>query len=106
MQTKILKLLNKRHIAIETPPTSNVRISYYDFYHQHHIFRWFHPDPKKRGKVVPFVCVGTDDPGIFATNLRGEFSHLYQAAIENGASVRDTVAWLKELNQNARTFRF
>jgi len=70
-QEIILKELNSKQIAIETMPTSNLRISFYESYKDHHIFRWL-DEVENKPKLV--IC--SDDPGIFATNLRNEYLHV------------------------------
>ena len=103
IQDHILRLLVRRGIAIETLPTSNVRISYYESYRDHHICRWLTARP---GQPRPTVCVGSDDPGIFATNMRNEFLHIYFALRHAGRSGEDALDALRELNQNARRYAF
>jgi len=107
MQQELIRLLNKKEIAIETMPSSNVRISFYEQYKEHHIFNWFHPVPdKNKASETPYLVVASDDPGIFANNLRAEFVHLYEAALENGATRQETEEWITTLNNNAKQFRF
>ena len=106
-QQELIKILNNKEIAIETMPSSNVRISYYEHYHEHHIFNWFHPKENINSQTeTPYLVLASDDPGIFANNLRSEFVHLYEAALENGATIQETEKWLMSLNNNAKRFRF
>lgn len=106
LQRKTIELLNLRGIAIESMPTSNVRISYYDDYKEHHIFRWLNIDGDG-GIPKPVVCLSSDDPGIFATNLRNEFSHVFRTLVEYyRQDPRKAMLVLKELNENARVYRF
>lgn len=107
IQQSIIRLLNSREIAIETMPTSNVKISFYENYKDHHIFNWFHPIPEENKKTeTPYLVLASDDPGIFSNNLRIEFTHLYEAAIDKGATPQQVELWLKALNENAKRFRF
>ena len=56
--------------------TSNTRISFYNSYSEHHIKRWLGlGNAKKYPK--PILVIASDDPGIFATNIRNEITHLY-----------------------------
>ena len=41
LQNEMIKLLNRKNIAIESLPTSNVRISFYKEYSEHHLQGWF-----------------------------------------------------------------
>ena len=71
LQNQLLVEIRYRLLAIETLPTSNVRISYYKCYGEHHLHRWLSAAPKIR----PDIVFGTDDPGIFSTNLYNELAH-------------------------------
>jgi hypothetical protein len=50
-------------MAIEALPTSNLRISYYRDFHEHHLFRWLGLAPDTHLSVKPDIVVGTDDTG-------------------------------------------
>ncbi|MCT7567752.1 amidohydrolase family protein [Aliarcobacter butzleri] len=71
LQKEILKFMKEKNIVIEVMPSSNTRISFYDNYEDHHIFKWFDK------KNIPDLIIATDDPGIFNTNLKNEYLHLY-----------------------------
>ena len=76
LKLAVIRELNHRGVAVECPPTSNVRISRYNNYKEHHLFRWiglrWPHEPK------PLVCLASDDPGIFATTMRNEFIHVHR----------------------------
>lgn len=98
MENKVIE----NGIVLETLPTSNVRISFYRDYGEHHIYRWLglrgdHP--------TPTVCVGSDDPGIFACNLRGEYMHLYRE-IRQLTSDERAQTLLHQLNDAGRLYHF
>jgi len=92
-QEIILKELNINQIAIETMPTSNLRISFYESYKDHHIFRWLY-----KVKNKPNVVICSDDPGIFATNLRNEYLHVARYIKDK----RD----LENIAKNSRIYKF
>jgi len=103
IQRIILRDLHKKGIVIETMPTSNVRISHYNDYSEHHIWRWLAIDNHER----PALCVGSDDPGIFATNLFNEYAHIFQGLKSYcGKSTNEATKIVKELAQNASRYRF
>jgi adenosine deaminase len=108
LQHETIHELNSRNVAIETLPTSNVRISFYDCHDDHHVLRWLGLD---RNVVTaapqPTICVGSDDPGIFATNLRNEYAHLLQVLRRKvGLNTQEAITVLRQLNENGRAFRF
>ncbi|MDG3442867.1 hypothetical protein [Nitrospirillum amazonense] len=104
LQDCVLKKINARGIVLETLPTSNVRISVYRSYAEHHVFRWLGLNgPGERMSV----CVGSDDPGIFATNLRNEYAHLLRELDRQCAGTgRDSLAELRGLIENGKIWRF
>ncbi|GAA4255524.1 hypothetical protein GBZ26_06080 [Azospirillum formosense] len=104
LQDCVLKKINTRGIVLETLPTSNIRISVYRTYAEHHVFRWM--GLKGRGERMN-VCVGSDDPGIFATNLRNEYAHLLRELDRQCASIgRDSLEELRSLIESGKIWRF
>lgn len=71
VQDAIVQDLRDHRIAVEALPTSNVRISHYQWTKHHHVLRWLDPCNER---PAPFVVLGTDDPGIFATTMRNEMA--------------------------------
>ncbi|MCM5557284.1 hypothetical protein [Pleomorphomonas sp. JP5] len=100
VQSYVLELLQKRNIGIETLPSSNVRISIHQCYEDHHAIRWLAHD---KTPCPPSVLIGSDDPGIFATNLRMEYAHMKRALRAAGANAD---AELRELSSAAKRYRF
>ena len=80
LQNCMIDFLNSKNIAVETLPTSNVRISYYKNYKEHHLSRWLGLDDKQDSR--PNVVIGSDDTGIFSTNLQNEYLHIYKVLRE------------------------
>jgi adenosine deaminase len=94
----------QREIVLESMLTSNVRISLYDDYPEHHIVRWL---GLEGDLPPPPVVLASDDPGIFANCLRNEFLHLLHTLVTVKGVPRDkAVAILRSLNANGRTYRF
>lgn len=108
LQACILKLLNQRRIAIETLPTSNVRISIHQRYEDHHSLNWL-GFGKDSLRVPVDVVVGSDDPGIFATTLRMEYAQLMRCLRDKSRSTGDQLDPLQPVEKiclNAKAFRF
>ncbi|MBC7284538.1 hypothetical protein [Hoeflea sp.] len=102
LQSTTLELLQERLIAIETLPSSNVRISIHQCYEEHHASSWL---GYGRSVCPPSVVIGSDDPGIFATSLRMEYAHLLRALKANGAG-SEAVSTLESLIRTSKRFRF
>lgn len=71
VQDAIVQDLRDHRVAVESLPTSNVRISHYKWTKHHHLLRWLNPTNER---PAPFILLGTDDPGIFATTMRNEMA--------------------------------
>ncbi|AZV25642.1 adenosine deaminase [Pseudomonas syringae] len=105
IQNAVLRLLRERSIAIETLPSSNLRISIHKRYNDHHARNWLglgkHPAD---GPVS--VVIGSDDPGIFATGLRLEYAHLSRMLHAHVMSPESAKELLRRMCAEAKQFRF
>lgn len=103
LQEYLLAYLCNKQIAIEILPTSNLRISYYQSYDEHHVHRWLSPTAKNR----PVVIMGSDDPGIFSTNLFNEYAHIYISSKNNqDISSKNAVQLIQEIVENGKNYGF
>ena len=106
LQDSVLADVNRRGVAIEALPTSNTRISFYETIGEHHIFRWL----GLKGPALanrPTIVIGSDDPGIFATNLRNEYGAVAAALRDSfGMSAPEAARRIETLWDSARVFRF
>ncbi|HDG8074344.1 TPA: adenosine deaminase, partial [Klebsiella pneumoniae] len=108
LQQAVMAKMADRNIAIECPPTSNTRISQYRDVSEHHIFRWIGlPGEVVEGDVPMSICLGSDDPGIFAADLKSEFYHLFVVLTRKfGLSPAEALRKVAEVNENGRIYRF
>ena len=108
LQQAVMAKMADRNIAIECPPTSNTRISQYRDVSEHHIFRWMGlPGEAIEGDVPMSICLGSDDPGIFAADLKSEFYHLFVVLTRKfGLSPAEALRKVAEMNENGRIYRF
>ncbi len=108
LQYLILKELSGREIVIEVPPTSNVRISFYQNHGEHHLFRWLGLGKGGiRSDLLPLTVVGTDDPGIFSTNIFNEYCHIYhQLVTKYKQSHEEAFSHIRRLMENAKIYSF
>ncbi|PTT56346.1 adenosine deaminase [Aeromonas sp. HMWF014] len=108
LQQAMMAKMADRNIAIECPPTSNTRISQYRDVSEHHIFRWMGlPGEVIEGDVPMSICLGSDDPGIFAADLKSEFYHLFVVLTRKfGLSPAEALRKVAEVNENGRIYRF
>ncbi len=107
LQQILMREVNQRGVVIETLPSSNVRISHYRGFEQHHALRWM-STPKKSKENDPKVllALGSDDPGIFANDLLSDFYHLFIALKNTGLDETESLNRVAEINARGRSHRF
>lgn len=107
LQQRIQKHIVKKDIVIETLLTSNVRISQYNDHFQHHILRWLMIDGyKEEGDVAMNICMGSDDPGIFVTDIKNEYYHLYNVLTRAKLTPSEAMEHIRRLNETGRIYSF
>ncbi|MEE9929108.1 hypothetical protein [Microvirgula aerodenitrificans] len=107
LQQALMKRVADRRVVIETLPSSNVRISQYERFEEHHVLRWMGiPNYVHEGDTPIMVSLGSDDPGIFAGNLKGEFYQLYAVLKHQGLSDADALHHVCIINERGRQYRF
>lgn len=105
LQNIMLEHVNEKNIALEVLPTSNVRISYYHSYEEHHLWRWLGIKNYRENDPKPTVVVGSDDTGIFMTNLRNEYAHIYQT-VNKLTDSQVALKIVEDLDKNSKIFTF
>ena len=101
------RLLNKRNVVIETLPVSNLRISQYRDIQDHHLLRWLCvKDCGVEGDAKMTVCMGSDDPGIFVSDLKNEFYHVFSNLRLAGLPPAECMEHIRQLNEAGRIYAF
>jgi len=107
LQQALMQQIADRGVLIETLPSSNVRISQYHHVGEHHSLRWMRvPGHVEDGDPEIMVCLGSDDPGIFSSDLETEFYLLYATLRREGLSDSEALHRLSVLNERGRIYRF
>ncbi|MBR8190555.1 hypothetical protein KDW82_16055 [Burkholderia vietnamiensis] len=107
LQQVLMREVAERSVVVETLPSSNVRISHYHAFGEHHALRWMRvPAFVQEGDPEIMVSIGSDDPGIFAGDLNGEFYQLYAALRNHGLGDKAAMQYLQPLNERGRQYRF
>jgi adenosine deaminase len=105
LQSSIRRKLGEFGITIEVNPTSNLLVSDLQDLTDHPLWR-LRP-PGSEGESPPLsVCVGSDDPLTFGTNLRQEYQSLYDALTLAGLSDEEARRWLNDTRASSLESRF
>ena len=92
-------------LVVEVNPTSNLLISNLADFTSHPLWR-LNPPVKKEDVIPIAVCIGSDDPITFATNLRQEYALLHESLIAGGLSESQAYYWLEEARETGLSSRF
>ena len=112
-QLRMLHLIEEMGIAIETNPTSNIKIGHMSTYNTHPMMEFNNVGLNITGQYRCIsVSINTDDSGVFGTSLGREFS-LVAAALEkqfkkgeSDVSPRIIYDWLDKIRQMAFEQKF
>lgn len=100
VQALVRSRVEERDLALEICPTSNVLVG---GFHSHVDLPYLslHPcDTSVDGPRLPLI-VCTDDPGVFATNLRDEYHRMADALHANGHPVSQIKSWLESARETS-----
>ena len=56
--------------------------------------------------LLPSVVLGTDDPGIFLTNIFNEYARVYCYLLDKGYSPAESMDMIKRLHENSLIYKF
>lgn len=105
LQLGVLKYMSEKEIIIETLPTSNVRIGIHKNFDTYHLWNWI--KWKANGKPIPPIIVGSDDAGIFATNIYNEYSNIFCMLSQiRGLKKKKVMKIIEQLKSNSEKYRF
>lgn len=118
LQTAMRTEIAEMHISIETNPTSNLKIGYFDRYIEHPITKFYNAEleidyQKLKSCAQISTSINTDDLGVFDTNLENEYAlmaiALEKEKDENGNPQycsRQIYNWLESIRQMGEEQRF
>ena len=104
VQNWVLGEVSKKGIVIEALPTSNLRISYYNSIDEYHIGRWTNNDCM--AVAMPAVVIGSDDPGIFMTNIYNEYARVYNYFNDSSVSAVKRLDIMKTIRESSEIYKF
>ena len=56
--------------------------------------------------MTPLVALGTDDPGVFFTDIKGEFYHIFASLCKRGVNAQRALDILIRVNQCGERYAF
>jgi hypothetical protein len=108
MQRWVRDKVRAKDITIEVNPSSNFLIADLHDLKHHSLWNLNPPDANVEEDLGPAIniCIGSDDPITFATNLPQEYELLYNVLTQRGTSREDARDWLRRLQETGLRSRF
>jgi hypothetical protein len=106
LQAEVRHEVGCRGVAVEVNPSSNLLIGDFGDLKHHPFWRLAGP-PGHAGDAPPVtVCLGSDDPITFATDLRQEYQLVYDALVTTGCSAHQALGWVDRVRADGLAARF
>lgn len=97
VQIILEEYLGQAGIVIEINPSSNVVIGEMDSLFDHHSYTINHFMDAKNNVMI---CVNTDDPSLFNTNISNELCYIYYGLMEKKCNKELALNWIEKLRKN------
>lgn len=104
LQLHVRKRVAALGVTIEINPSSNLLIGNLGDLQNHPL--WKLSPPIENGEPRLRVCIGSDDPLIFATTLREEYALLHDTLVLAGQSSDDADKWIDHVRESGLNSRF
>lgn len=95
LQNLLCQKLSRNGIVVEINPSSNVAIGEIDKIIDNQIYRLNRPN--KENNVM--VCINSDDPTVFHTNVSNELAYIYYGMLYNSVSRECALAWIDKVRE-------
>ncbi len=104
-QNELRRKIGILGITIEVNPSSNLLIGDMGDLHSHPLWRLRPPIPIDNVPPVS-ICIGSDDPLVFSTDLRQEYQRVLDALITTGMSDIQAEQWVDQTRADGLNCRF
>lgn len=95
LQKILCQKLSRKGIVVEVNPSSNVAIGEVDKITDHQIYKLNRPG----GEDNVMVCINSDDPMVFHTNVSNELAYIYYGMLNNDVSRETALAWIDRIRE-------
>ena len=95
LQTILRQKLSRSGIVVEVNPSSNVAIGEIDKITDNQIYQLNKPG----GENNVMVCINSDDPTVFHTNVSNELAYIYYGMLYNAFSREAALEWIDKVRE-------
>ncbi len=102
LQKILKKKLGRKGIIIEVNPSSNTAIAGLDVVEENQLYQMNQINDVQN--VI--VCINSDDPAVFNTNVSNELAYIYYGMLEQNISREAALQWIDRLRRNGMDSSF
>ncbi len=95
LQKALRKKLSRKGIVVEVNPSSNLAIGEVDKITENQIYQLNDPD----GEENVMVCINSDDPTVFHTNVSNEMAYIYYGMLYHTVSREKALEWIERIRE-------
>jgi hypothetical protein len=106
LQAEVRQEIGQRGIVVEVNPSSNLLVGDFGDLRRHPFWRLAGPPGVQIDAPPIGICLGSDDPITFATNIRQEYQYVFDALVSAGNSVDTALKWVDGLRAGGLSARF
>ena len=96
LQKILIEKLGKKGIVIEVNPSSNTAIADLDTFKENQFYHMNYTNDVEN----LIVCVNSDDPAVFNTNVSNELAYIYYGMLEQNISRDAALRWIDQIREN------
>ena len=102
LQRILKKKLGKKGIVLEVNPSSNTAIADLDILCESQFYQMNQLNDDQN--II--VCINSDDPAVFNTNVSNELAYIYYGMLEKGISREAALLWIDRVRRNGMNSSF
>ena len=103
IQSLVKKAVDEKGVIVEINPSSNVVIADIDTIDENQVYGinnyGYHFDNL-------IVCINSDDPSVFNTNVANELGYIYFGMLEKNSNREAALSWIDKLRENGMSASF
>lgn len=96
LQKILMKKLWTKGIVVEINPSSNTAIADIDVFSNNQLYQMNQINDEQN--VI--VCINSDDPAVFNTNVSNELAYIYYGMLERNISRESALRWIDQIREN------
>ncbi len=102
LQEIMKRKLGRKGIVVEVNPSSNTAIADLEVLEDSQFYQM----NQMNGDQNVIVCINSDDPAVFNTNVSNELAYIYYGMLEKGISREMALLWIERVQKNGMNSSF